>query len=389
MPDSKPNPHFRKLLLGCLILSFVFINASFFLDSYSPSIPKSDIPSSLENGQDYKNLLDLQNAFIRNAKKIKPSVVSVNKVKELFEKSSWHEPLGTIPWYASIRNWFADNLKTRKYSIENVGSGIILDSNGYILTNYHVVENLDRVLVKLSDGKEYFAKVLGYDTHTDLAALKISTLRRLPEPAFGESKALSVGEWVMAIGNPYGLEGTVTVGVISGIGRTDLGISHFENFIQTDASINPGNSGGPLINLKGQIVGINTAVAAIGSGVSFAIPVEMALGVGAQLINNGSVERGWLGIGIQKITPELANTFNLNSSEVGVLVNSIANKTPAQSGGMLRGDIIIQFDGQTISNLKYFQELVAGTAIGKEVPVKIFRNGREKTLKIKIGKMNS
>jgi len=389
MPESKPIHHFQKFVWGCFILAFVYINASFFLDSYSPSNPKKSTPSSLENSQEYKNLVDLQNAFIRNAKKIKPSVVSVNKVKELVEKSSWYEPHGTRPWYASIRNWFADNLKTRKYSVENVGSGIILDSNGYILTNYHVVEKLDRILVKLSDGKEYFAKVLGYDTYTDLAALKISTLRRLPEPEFGESKGLSVGEWVMAIGNPYGLEGTVTVGVISGTGRTDLGISHFENFIQTDASINPGNSGGPLINLDGQIVGINTAVAAIGSGVSFAIPVEMALEVGAQLIHNGSVERGWLGIGIQNLTPELANTFNLDTSGVGVLVNSIANKTPAQSAGMLRGDIIIQFDGQIISNLKYFQKLVADTAIGKEVPVKIFRDGHEKTLNIKIGKMNS
>ncbi len=389
MPESKPANYFRKLAWGCFILAFVFINASFFLDSYSPSNPQKVIPSSLENSQDYKNLLDLQNAFIRNAKKIKPSVVSVNKVKELVEKSSWYEPHGTKPWYASIRNWFAENLKTRKYSVENVGSGIILDSNGYILTNYHVVEKLDRILIKLSDGKEYFAKVLGYDTYTDLAALKISTLRRLPEPEFGESKALSVGEWVMAIGNPYGLEGTVTVGVISGIGRTDVGINHFENFIQTDASINPGNSGGPLINLDGQIVGINTAVAAIGAGVSFAIPVEMALDIGVQLIENGSVERGWLGIGIQNLTPELANTFNLNTSGVGVLVNSIASQTPAQSGGMLRGDIIIQFDGQTISNLKYFQKLVADTAIGREVPVKIFRDGHEKTLKIKIGKMSS
>ena len=147
--------------------------------------------------------MDLQNAFIRNAKKIKPSVVSVNKVKELVEKSSWYEPHETRPWYTSIRKWFSDNLKTRKYSIENVGSGIILDSNGYILTNYHVVGNLDRVLIKLYDGKEYFAKVLGYDTYTDIAALKISTLRRLPEPEFGDSKALNVGEWVMAIGNPY------------------------------------------------------------------------------------------------------------------------------------------------------------------------------------------
>lgn len=389
MPDSRPTIHFRKLAWACLIVAFVFINSQFFLDSYNLPDTKKALPDGLENSQDYKNLLDLQNAFIRNAKNIKPSVVSVNKVKELVEKSSWYEPHGTKPWYASIRNWFNQNLKTRKYSVENVGSGIILDSNGHILTNYHVVEKLDRILIKLPNGKEYFAKVLGYDTYTDLAALKISTLRRLPEPEFGESKSLSVGEWVMAIGNPYGLEGTVTVGVISGTGRSDLGISHYENFIQTDASINPGNSGGPLINLDGEIVGINTAVAAIGSGVSFAIPVEMALKVGGQLIRNGSVERGWLGIGIQRLTPELANNFKLSIPGVGVLVNSIANKTPAQSGGMLRGDIIVQYDGQTISSLTYFQKLVADTAIGKVVPVKIFRDGHEKILKIRVGKMRS
>jgi S1-C subfamily serine protease len=387
MPDSKPTSRFRTLAWGCLILAFAFINAEFFLDSYTAPIKTS--PSSLESSQEYKNLMDLQNAFIRNAKKIKPSVVSVNKVKELVEKSSWYDPHTTKPWYAVVRSWFNQNLTGKKYSVENVGSGIILGSNGHILTNYHVVEKLDRILIKLSDGKEYFAKVLGHDTYTDLAVLKISTLRRLPEPEFGQSTALDVGEWVMAIGNPYGLEGTVTVGVVSGTGRTDLGFSHFENFIQTDASINPGNSGGPLINLDGQIVGINTAVAAIGSGVSFAIPVEMALEVGDQLIRNGSVERGWLGIGIQGLTPELADTFRLKTPGVGVLVNSIENETPAQSGGMLRGDIIIQFDGKTISSLKYFQKLVADTTIGKVVPVKIFRDGKEKVLSIKVGKMNS
>ena len=389
MPDSKLFHHVRKFAWACLIVVVVLININLFLDSYTGPTLNKAIPKSIEDSQDYKNLLDLQNAFIRNAKTIKPSVVSVNKVKELVEKSSWYEPHGSRPWYYSLKNWFAENLKSRKFSIENMGSGIILDSSGHILTNYHVVEKLDRVLIKLSDGKEYFAKILGYDAYTDLAVLKISILRRLPEPEFGASSSLSVGEWVMAIGNPYGLEGTVTVGVISGTGRTDLGISHYENFIQTDASINPGNSGGPLINLDGEIVGINTAVAAIGSGVSFAIPVETALKIGEQLIRNGSVERGWLGIGIQKLTPELANTFKLNTLGVGVLVNSIEKETPAQSGGMLRGDIIIQFDGQTISSLKFFQKLVADTAIGKIVPVKIFRNGQEKTLKIKVGKMRS
>ena len=392
MLDSKSINHFlwRNLAWACLILTFVLFNTKDFWTDFLPSLPEKTIQGDLENSQEYKDILDLQKAFVRNAKKIKPSVVSVNRVKELIEKSSWYDPHnhGSETWYTTIRNWFVQNLRSRKYAIENVGSGIILDSNGYILTNYHVIEKLDRILIKLSDGKEYFAKVLGYDTYTDLAALKISTLRRLPEPEFGQSKDLSVGEWVMAIGNPYGLDGTVTVGVVSGIGRTDLGISHFENFIQTDASINPGNSGGPLINLDGQIVGINTAVAAIGSGVGFAIPVEMALRVGDQLIHKGSVDRGWLGIGIQDLTPELAYNFSLNTQD-GVLVNSIENKTPAQLGGMLRGDIIIQFDGKIISSLKYFQKLVADTAFGKMVPVKILRDGKEKILQIKIGKMPS
>jgi serine protease Do len=386
--NSKSYFNWRLLVWGCLILAFTFFNAKDFWMGLIPSPTVNTTTDSLENTQEYKNLLDLQSAFIRNAKNIKPSVVSVNKVKELVEKSSWYDPHDTKPWYGSMRNWFAQNLRSKKYAVENMGSGIILNSSGYILTNYHVVEELDRILIKLSDGKEYFAKLVGYDAYTDLAALKISTLRRLPEPQFGLSKDLSVGEWVMAIGNPYGLEGTVTVGVISGTGRTDLGISHFENFIQTDASINPGNSGGPLINLDGQIVGINTAVAAIGAGVGFAIPVEMALKIGDQLINKGSVDRGWLGIGIQDLTPELAETFNMTNPD-GVLVNSVESKTPAQLGGMLRGDIIIQYDSKEISSLKYFQKMVADTTIGKTVPVKILRDGNEKTLRIKIGKLNS
>lgn len=389
MPELKSSQYSIKFAWGCLIIALIVINTNYFLSKYRNSISKKPISRSLEDTHDYKNILDLQNAFIRNTKKIKPSVVSVNKVKELVEKSSWFEPHSPRPWYYDIKKWFTQNLNSRKYSVENVGSGVILDSNGYILTNYHVVENLDRVMVKLSDGKEYFAKILGYDTYTDLAALKIATLRNLAEPKFGESKTLSVGEWVMAIGNPYGLEGTLTVGVISGIGRTNLGISRYESFIQTDVSINPGNSGGPLINLDGEIIGINTAVATIGSGVSFAIPVEVALEVGNQLIRNGSVERGWLGIGIQKLTPELATTFNLNQYDKGVLVNSIRKKTPAESGGILPGDIIIQFDGKTVSSLRYFQNLVAKTIVGKMVAVKIFRDGQEKILNVKIGKMSS
>ena len=389
MPDSNHRNSFSwgTFLWGSLILAFLFFHSKQFWADFIPYNPEKRTPSRLENHEDYKSFLDLQNAFVRNAKNIKPSVVSINKVKEIIEKSSWYDPQqDTVPWYGNLRNWFSRNLGTKKYAVENVGSGIILDSNGYILTNYHVVEDLDRILIKLSDGKEYFAKFLGHDKYTDLAALKISTLKKLPEPTFGQSQELNVGEWVMAIGNPYGLEGTVTIGVISGTGRTDLGISHFENFIQTDASINPGNSGGPLINLEGQIVGINTAVAAIGSGVGFAIPVEIALDIGGQLIQNGSIERGWLGIGIQDMTEQLADIFSLKASD-GVLVNGVKDNTPAKSGGLLRGDIIIQFDGIDISSLKLFQKTVANTPVGKTVQVKIIRDGKERTLEIEIGRM--
>ena len=221
-----------------------------------------------------------------------------------------------------------------------------------------------------------------------MAVLKISALRSLPEPKFGHSLGLQVGEWVMAIGNPYGLDGTVTVGIISGKGRTDLGITHFESFIQTDASINPGNSGGPLISLEGSIIGVNTGVAAIGSGVGFAIPVEKALKIANQLVESGSVARGWLGVGIQNLTPELAQTLEFEKVD-GVLVNSVDSKTPAHEGGIRRGDIILQFDGNPVPGSKHFQKMVADTKIGRSVQVKVFREGEEKAFKITIGKLVS
>jgi serine protease Do len=193
----------------------------------------------------------------------------------------------------------------------------------------------------------------------------------------------------MAIGNPYGLQGTVTVGVISGIGRADLGIAAYENFLQTDASINPGNSGGPLVNLEGKIIGLNTTVAAIGSGVGFAIPIEMALQVAEELIENGNVERGWLGVGIQEVTPDLASAFDLPALTSGVLVNSIADNAPADSGGIFRGDVIILYNGEEVRDLRLFRHMVADTQVGQVVPIKVLREGREKDLRVKIGKLPS
>jgi serine protease Do len=384
---SENNSKLKIVGWTLLLLIFFYINSREYI-SYTPPSPVKSISNQTEYNNDYKGLLKLQEAFIRNAKSIKPSVVSINKVKEVIEKSSWYEMDPHDTWYLRAKTWLINNLRGRKYVVEGVGSGIVLDSGGYILTNYHVIKQIDRILVKLSNDQEYFAKILGHDSHTDLAVLKISTLRSLPEPKFGHSLNLQVGEWVMAIGNPYGLEGTVTVGIISGKGRTDLGITHFESFIQTDASINPGNSGGPLINLEGSIIGVNTGVAAIGSGVGFAIPIETALKIANQLVESGSVDRGWLGVGIQNLTPELAQTLEFEKG-AGVLVNSVDSKAPAHEGGIKRGDIILQYDGNPVPGLKHLQKMVADTKIGKDVQVKVFRKGKEKALKVKIGKLVS
>jgi len=379
-----------------LIVAMLFLGVEFYVDRFQifdVSLPALESSGSNEfaDRQDYKDILQLQKAFIRNAKNIKPTVVSINKVLDGYEPAVWPDsPYHPVqPWYFSFKEWVLNSVSTKRYRIENVGSGVILNSKGYVLTNHHVIKDIAKIVVRMSGGNDHFAKLIGTDPLTDLAVLKFTTFRRVPFPAFAQSQNMGVGDWVMAIGNPYGLEGTVTVGVISGMGRSNLGIVNYENFIQTDASINPGNSGGPLINLNGEVIGINTAVAEIGSGVGFAIPIEMALRVAAQLIKSGEVERGWLGIGIQSLTPRLASSFNLKHPVYGVLVNSVDPETPAEIGGLVRGDIIVQFDGKKVPGSNRFQQMVADTAIGKTVAIKVIRDGGEAFLKVKIGRLNS
>jgi len=382
----------KALLFIALVFmgTHLLLNRLPYFDMGFPSIEKT-ADNEFSNRQDFKNILELQAAFIANAKKIKPTVVSINKITERLQRSSLpgSPPSPSIPWYSSLKQWLTKSLAKKRYHMENVGSGLFLNSRGHILTNYHVVKDIPELLVRLPQGSDHHAKLVGSDPLTDLAVLKISTFRNLPHPTFGTSSDLGAGEWVMAIGNPYGLEGTVTVGVISGTGRSNLGITTYENFIQTDASINPGNSGGPLINLKGQVIGINTAVAEIGSGVGFAIPIEMAVNIAAQLIKNGEVARGWLGIGIQSLTPDLSSSFHLKHVKAGVLVNSVDKKTPAENGGIVRGDIIIQFNGVNVSSSVKLQQMVANTQIGETVPIKVIRNGMEKILHVKIGRLAS
>jgi Do/DeqQ family serine protease len=368
------------LLGGAALLNYYGIRN--FEAPLPSSQPVSLNPNIYEDLEGYQDILELQNAFIRNAKQLKPTVVSINQLVEMPSRKIRFR--NGSNWYSNFQDWLSASLK-KKYLVESLGSGVIYDSRGYILTNHHVIENAGEIMVKLMDQREFSARIVGVDPMTDLAILKIFSFSSFPAPVFGSTENLGVGEWVMAIGNPYGLDGTVTVGVISGTRRSDLGIATFENFLQTDASINPGNSGGPLIDLEGRVIGINTAIAEIGSGVGFAIPVEMATRIADDLIDKGTVERGWLGVGIQTLTPELAVSFNISEDD-GVLINNVDDGAPAHRAGLMQGDIIIAFDGQTVADSKRLQKLVAETRIGKSVPLRIIRDGTYKTVYVEIGK---
>jgi serine protease Do len=272
------------------------------------------------------------------------------------------------------------------------GTGFIIDREGHILTNNHVVENADIIKVTLQNEKEYEAQLVGSDPKTDIALIKIIPKRgehvSFPYLTMGDSKELEVGEWVVAIGNPFGLSHTVTTGVVSAKGR-NIGAGPYDEFIQTDASINPGNSGGPLLNMKGDVIGINTAIYS-GSGgnvgIGFALPINMAKGILGDLKQNGKVTRGWLGVMIQKITPELQESFKLKNTK-GALINDVVPNGPAERGGMKRGDVITRFDGVDITAMESLPKQVASIKPGTSVKVEVIREGQIKMLDIKIDPM--
>jgi serine protease Do len=280
---------------------------------------------------------------------------------------------------------FFDNNPRMEPKQEGVGSGFIISGDGYILTNNHVVEDAKQIKVKLSNGKEYEAKVVGRDPKTDLALVKIDGAADLHALTLGSSEDLKVGSWVVAVGSPFGLEQTVTQGIVSGKGRV-IGSGPYDDFIQTDASINPGNSGGPLINMKGEVVGINTAIYASGQGIGFAIPIDMAKTIVPQLEEKGTVTRGWLGIGIQEMTPALSKAFGLKDKE-GVLVADVFKGTPAEKAGIERGDIVLQYDGKEITDSKDLPRIVASTPVDKLVTIKLLRDGKMIDRKVKVGEM--
>jgi serine protease Do len=269
---------------------------------------------------------------------------------------------------------------------QSLGSGFIIDKEGYIITNNHVVEGAEEIKVKLADGREFKAKVVGRDQKTDLALIKISSFfENLPSVPLGDSDQMRVGDWVLAIGNPFGLEETVTQGIISATGRV-IGSGPYDNFLQTDAPINPGNSGGPLINLRGEVIGINTAIIQSGQGIGFSVPINVAKNIVPQLKKEGKVTRGWIGVSVQSITPEIAQAFGIKGT-AGALVGDVVPGGPADEAGMKRGDVILSFGGKDIRKMSDLPLMVAETPVGKTVEVKIMRGGKELTLHLKIVEM--
>lgn len=268
---------------------------------------------------------------------------------------------------------------------QSLGSGFIIESEGYILTNHHVVKDADEIRVIFRDESETEAKVVGKDPKTDIALIKVNVGKPLPTVKLGDSDKLKEGEWVLAIGNPFGLKYTLTAGIVSAKGR-EIGAGPYDDFIQTDASINPGNSGGPLLNMKGEVIGINTAIVAGGAGIGFAIPINLARDILPQLRSKGYVSRGWLGVMIQKITPELAKSLGLDKP-VGALVSEVTQGGPAEGSGIERGDVIVEFQGQKVERFNDLPRMVAAVPPGTTVELKVLRKGKEKTIKTKLGEL--
>lgn len=285
---------------------------------------------------------------------------------------------------------FRRGLPEARRHVRGQGSGFVIDPSGYILTNSHVVGRADTVTVTLSDGREWEAEIVGTDPKTDVAVIKIDG-HDLPVLPMGDSDKIEVGQWVLALGSPFGLTGTVTSGIVSATGRSSMGITDYEDFIQTDAAINPGNSGGPLVNLRGEVIGINTAIVSRTGGymgVGFAIPINMAKEICDQLISEGSVTRGHLGVAIQNVTAELARSFGMEKPE-GVLVGDVVDNSPADKAGMQPGDIILTFDGQTVRRMTKLRNLVAQTAPGREVEIVVHRDGERETLQVTVGQLSA
>jgi len=320
-------------------------------------------------------------SFAPAAKKVIPTVVNV------FTQQKVNNPAHPALQDPIFRYFFGDRLDSRPRQASNLGSGVIVSQNGYILTNQHVVEAADEIQVALADGKTLPARVVGADPETDLAVLKIDA-SDLPAITFAQADSLRVGDWVLAVGNPFGVGQTVTAGIVSALGRTHLGINTFENFIQTDAAINPGNSGGALVDAAGNLVGVNSAIYSRtggSQGIGFAIPVSIVRQVMEQIIKTGSVTRGWVGIEVQDLTPELADSFNLKTAE-GALIAGVLKGGPADTGGVHPGDILLAVNGKAVTDSASLLNLIADLKPGAGTRLRVARKQQMLDLVILVGR---
>ncbi|OPY69855.1 MAG: putative periplasmic serine endoprotease DegP-like precursor [Syntrophorhabdaceae bacterium PtaU1.Bin034] len=332
-------------------------------------------------------------SFADLAEAVKPAVVNISTVSTVkipgnpfqffFGQGGKSQDSGEFD--AFLKKFFGD-IPDRELKQRSLGSGVIIDKVGYILTNYHVVQRAADITVRLTDGREFKAKVIGRDSKSDLSLIKISSpAQDLPVLPLGDSDRMRVGDWVLAVGNPFGLAHTVTQGIISATGRV-IGTGPYDNFLQTDAPVNPGNSGGPLVNLRGEVVGITTAIVATGQGIGFAIPSNMAKNVVNQLREKGKVIRGWIGVSVQAVTPEIAESFGMKERR-GALIGDVVPEGPAQAAGLRRGDIIVRFNNKDIKTMTDLPLLVAQAPVGSTVPVTILREGKEMNINLKIGEL--
>lgn len=345
------------------------------MDWIETSLAKKNNPEWIFGGTTPRSFSELAN-------RVQNAVVNISTTKNLKVRRG--------PFYQFQEDYYQRHLKndrSQNFKRPNsLGSGFILDKEGYILTNNHVIQGADEILVKFSDGRTFNAKVIGADSKSDLAVIKINTTEDLPTVQLGNSNQLKVGDWVVAIGNPFGLTQTVTAGILSAKGRV-IGAGPYDNFLQTDASINPGNSGGPLFNLQGEVVGVNTAIIASGQGIGFAIPIDQAKVIIPQLINGGKVRRGYLGIGLQEISPEMSKKLGFKKP-TGVLVAQVYEDSPAQRAGIRVGDVILSFNGNAINRSQDLPLYVSQSKVGLKAKIQLQRLGNEKEVTVKLGSLD-
>ena len=346
----------------------------------------SSFYSVAESQAESRDIYATPESFSSLAEMVSPTVVNIRTVKTIKGGGRvfrhFRGPFREDDRFRDFFDRYFGEDQPRDFKQRSLGSGFIIDKEGYIVTNNHVVENADKIEVILNDEKEFDAEIVGRDPNTDIALIKIKSGGKLPVAKIGNSDDLRVGEWVVAIGSPFGLEHTVTAGIVSAKGRF-IGSGPYDDFIQTDASINPGNSGGPLINMQGEVVGINTAIIASGQGIGFAIPINLAKGIVDQLKNSGEVTRGWLGVGIQPLSKELGEYYGVRNGN-GVLVTEVFTGDPAAEAGIKSQDIILEVNGKKIESTRDLTRMIAGIGVGDTAEIKVLRDGKEMTFKVEI-----